>query len=134
MAGMSQLIEKIERLAAGEVMTKIAQKVRDAAHAECIAGFAQQRDPYGVPWAPRKTNPGKWPLLDKTGTGVNSLTSRAVGSSVKMRIVGYMKFHQYGTSNMDRRMIFPDPARGLGAWRDPVIRASTEAVRELMLR
>jgi phage gpG-like protein len=68
MAGLNALIQKIERLAAGEVKQRIASKVADACHAQCVLGFQQQRDPYGVPWVARK---GKrtWPLLDKTGTG-----------------------------------------------------------------
>jgi hypothetical protein len=63
---------------------------------------------------------------------LDSLTSRASGSRVLMRILGYAKFHQYGTVKMVPRMIFPDPARGLGLWRDPIEKASVEAVRELM--
>lgn len=144
MAGVNALVAKLERLAAHEVMEHITAKVRDACQEQCVAGFREQRDPYGKPWATRKP-PKAWavrafglmqddghPILDKSGDMINSLRSRASGSRVLMRILGYAKFHQYGTVRMEARMIFPDPARGLGLWRDPIEKASVEAVRELM--
>lgn len=142
MAGINALAAKLERLAASEVMDVIARKVATVCQEQCIAGFQQQRNPYGTPWAPLKPAP-MWvvkafgadfdhPILDKTGAMVESLTSRASGSRVLMRILGYAKFHQYGTSRMTAREVFPDPARGLGMWREPIERASIEAVRELM--
>ena len=143
MAGVNALIQRLERLGAAEVKAKITSKVRDVMHAECIRGFNEQRDPYGVAWQPRKPLKG-WaamafgllqdnhPLLNKTGAMIRSLTARATSNGVVMRIIGYAKFHQSGTSKMVARKIFPDPGRGLGLWSEPVHRAAVDAVKEMM--
>jgi hypothetical protein len=130
MAGLSAFIQRLERMAAADVKSRVMQKVADAAHAECIRGFVEQRDPYGTPWAPRKQG-GSWPLLQKTGAGVNSLTARASGERVTMRIRGYFQFHQRGTVRMVARMVFPEPSRGLGTWTQPINDAAVSAVREM---
>lgn len=143
MAGINELVQRLERYAQSELQAKIASKVRDAMHQACIDGFNEKRDPYGTQWAPRK--PVKaWavrafglidtnhPLLDYTGKMIGSLATRALQNGVVMRILGYARFHQFGTSKMVARLLFPDPARGLGQWADPVHRAAVEAVKELM--
>lgn len=148
MAGVNALVQRLERLAASDIKQRILAKVRDAAHAECIRGFNEKRDPYGTKWEPRKPPTGGWPLLDKTGKGIESLTARVVGDRVVLRIVYYFKFHQTGTTHYERtnvktqrttraftmpaRKIFPDTDRGLGMWREPIQRASVDAVRDLM--
>jgi phage gpG-like protein len=131
MAGVSDFIAKLEKLAGAEVQDAIANKVATAAHEECLRGFIEQRDPYGVAWAPRKGR-GNWNLLDKTGKGLNSLTADVSRGSARLKIVGYFRFHQSGTSRMVARKIFPDEARGLGTWAEPVRAASVDAVRELV--
>lgn len=142
MAGINAFIQRLERMAAADVKNRIMQKVATVAHDECLRGFREQRDPYGVPWAPRK-RPPDWAirafglmqdehkLLDKTGRGVGSLTSRAVGDRVVMRMVDYMKFHQTGTYKMVARKMFPEESQGLGTWSAPINRAAVDAVREL---
>jgi len=146
MAGVNALVAKLERLAAHEVIERIANKVRDTCQEQCLAGFREQRNPYGEPWAPIKR--GGHPILDKSGDMIDNLTTRAAGPRVIMRTLGYAVFAQKGTEHAARtsiksrvsfkeyktppRMIFPDPARGLGLWRDPIEKASVEAIRELM--
>jgi phage gpG-like protein len=142
-AGLNELIARLDRFSSGEVYQRIGVKVADACHAACIAGFRSQSDPYGVPWAPRKKVTG-WaavrfghvdnghPLLDDTGAMINSLTARYSRGVVLMRIKGYAQFHQTGTRNMVARKIFPEQEMGLGTWADPIQRAATDAVRELM--
>lgn len=131
MAGLDALVQRLEHLASASVKARILAPVRDALHAECIEGFRAQRDPYGIAWAPRKDKRGTWPLLQKTGTGLDSLTARVLGDSVVMRIRGYFLFHQHGTQRMPARMVFPDPASGLGTWSRPLELAAMGAVREL---
>lgn len=143
MSGINTLIQRLEKLGAVTVRQHIASSVATVCHDECLRGFREQRDPYGIPWKPRKS-PAAWavrafglmqqnhPLLDKTGAMINSLTSRGSGGRVLMRILGYAKFHQSGTATMTARKIFPDPANGLGTWREPVEKAALSAVRELM--
>lgn len=132
MAGFNALIAKIERLQRGEVYQRIGTSIANAAHAECTAGFRGQRDPYGASWASRKDKRESWPILDKTGAGVDSLTARYVNGVVVMRIKGYFKFHQNGTASMPARRVFPEETRGLGTWSGPIQYAATNAVRELM--
>jgi hypothetical protein len=132
MAGVTAFIQRLERLAAAQVNQRILARVRDAAHAECVRGFVEQRDPYGASWAPRKDRKSTWPILRKTGAGLDSLTARVVGDRIVMRIRGYFQFHQTGTSRMPARMVFPDSARGLGTWSGPINDAARDAVRELV--
>lgn len=143
MAGLNALIQKIERLAAGEVKQRIASKVADACHAQCVLGFQQQRDPYGVPWKARKKPKAEWALrfgfiddghriLDDSGDMIDSLTARATNGRIVMRILGYARFHQTGTYKMVARKIFPDVSVGLGTWSQPIQDAALNAVRELM--
>jgi phage gpG-like protein len=143
MAGLNELIAKLQRFERGDVVDAIGKSIANACHAACIAGFRAQSDPYGVPWAPRKP-PKAWAalafglidnghrILDDTGAMVGSLKARYSRGTVLMSIKGYAQFHQYGTSNMVARKIFPDQAQGLGNWADPIQRAATDAVRELM--
>jgi phage gpG-like protein len=142
-AGVNDLIRKLERFSSGEVYERMGRKIADACHAQAIAGFRAETDPYGVPWAPRKKVSG-WaamafghidnghPLLDDTGAMINSLTVRYSRGTVLMRIKGYAKFHQSGTRVMASRKIFPVESQGLGTWSDPIQQAATDAIRELM--
>jgi phage gpG-like protein len=134
MAGMNELIGRLQRLESGEVFQRIGTRVANACHAAAITGFIAERDPYGRSWARRVRKGDGHPVLRNTGALVGSLTSRYIPGTgtVVMRALGYGKFHQYGTRRMPARKIFPDPAEGLGLWADPVQRAATEAVRELL--
>jgi phage gpG-like protein len=143
MAGMSDLIARMQRLSAADVHQRVGTAIANTCHAQAIEGFRGQRDPYGTPWAPRKKVKG-WAalafghiddghrLLDDTGAMINSLTARYSGGRVLMRIKGYAQFHQTGTRNMVARKIFPEEARGLGTWAQPIQDAATNAVRELL--
>lgn len=132
MAGLNELIAKLQRLERGEVFQRMGASIANVCHAQAIAGFRAQSDPYGTPWAPRTNPRGTWPLLQKTGAGIDSLTARYVAGTVVMRIKGYFTFHQHGTMRMVARKVFPEQARGLGTWAEPIQRAATQAVRELM--
>lgn len=132
MAGINELIAHLQSLPGAEVVRRVGAKIANAAHAECVRGFVEQRDPYGQRWAPRKQPTGAWPLLDKTGAGLNGLTARCIGRLVVVRIRGYFRFHQNGTRYMAARKIFPEPGRGLGSWSEPINAAARDAVSELM--
>lgn len=134
MAGMSDLIARLQGLAAGDVFQRIGGHVANACHASAIAGFVSQRDPYGNAWARRKREGDGHPILRDTGELVGSLTARYLPGSatVIMRIAGYGKFHQAGTRVMPARKLFPEEERGLGLWAQPIQNAATEAVREML--
>jgi hypothetical protein len=152
-AGLSEFISRLQRLAAGDVIRRAGSAIADASHRECVRGFVEKRDPYGTPWAPRKKPSGwaalVWPddghlLLDKTGAGFDSLTARFTAGRVVMRIRGYFRFHQMGAHHaarsdvatgrtykaysMPARKVFPDPERGLGTWSAPINAAARDAV------
>lgn len=157
MAGLNDLIRRLERMGAAEVKARIAAKVRDAMHKACVDGFNAKVDPYGNAWAPRKRSKGwaalAWPddghqLLDKSGKMIDSLRVVAIGTTVRLTMKFYAWYHQKGTTHaarsdiktrkerkeysMPARMLVPDPDKGLGTWSEPVHRAAVEAVRELM--
>jgi hypothetical protein len=132
MSGINDLARRLERFAAGEIVQRMARRARDVLHAQAIRGFVEQRDPYGAAWAPRKDRRGTWPLLQKTGAGILSLTATALATGARLAIRGYFKFHQSGTSRMVQRQVFPDPARGLGLWQEPLLVECGQAVREMM--
>lgn len=131
MAGLNEFVQRLQRIGAGEINARIGAAVADAAKQECLAGFDQQRDPYGVPWAQRKSG-GYWPLLNKTGAGKASLTAVPFGDMVRMSIRGYFQYHQEGTRYMVARRPFPEQSRGLGTWREPAERAAVNVVLEAM--
>jgi len=131
MAGLNEFVQRLQRIGAGEINARIGTALADVAYREAMAGFDQQRDPYGVPWADRVSG-GFWPILDKTGAGKASLTAVPFGDLVRMSIRGYFQYHQYGTSKMARRMVFPEASRGLGLWREPAERAAVNVVLEAM--
>lgn len=142
MAGLNALIQRLERLGAAQVKERVALSIAPALYRETMRCFRDKRDPYGMPWAPRKARPlwasmafgpdTGWPLLNYTGRGIGSVRASAYQSSARLAILGRMKFHQTGTSRMVARKFFPEAGRGLGLWRDAVNEASLKAVRELM--
>jgi hypothetical protein len=132
MAGLSAFIERLQRIAASDVLQRVGSKLADVTHEQAVLGFAEQRDPYGKAWAPRKDKSGSWPILDKTGAGVDGMTARYVAGRVVLRIAGYFRFHQGGTAVMVARKVFPEPARGLGTWSEPINTAARDAVTALV--
>lgn len=144
MPGIQELSSRLEKLAGQEVKQRVIEKTRDAAHAQVIQEFNEERDPYGTKWAPRK-RPPNWAvrafglmnenhkLLDKTGKMIGSLTSRAsAGARVVMKLIRIAKWHQEGTKKMAARQIFPDQGRGLGLWAEPLYQASVAAIKDIM--
>lgn len=79
-------------------------------------GFAQGIDPDGFPWAPlaastvesriRRGRQGLRILVD-TGEMLESLRVEEATDGVEVKIDGPAAYHQYGTSRMPRRRIFP---------------------------
>lgn len=132
MAGLNVFIQRLERMATSEVKEAIAKQAQMACHNACLDCFKEQRDPYGVPWAKRVEPTGLWKLLDKTGAGIDSITSSSRADGVRVSILSRMKFHQTGTYRMVARKYFPDPARGLGSYEQPVHEATAKAITDLM--
>ena len=142
MAGISDLQRRILKMGSAAVANRMAKDIAGALYDQVMRGFAEKRDPYGVPWAPRKKQPlwaalafgpdTGWPLLNKTGQGIGSVRASATRDVARVSILGRMKFHQTGTSAMVARAFFPVQGRGLGIWADAVNKAALEAVRAIM--
>ena len=121
---LSQLTARIESIAAAGGLTDVISALRDEAHEQVIAGFREQRDPYGTAWQARKDN-GGWPILDKTGAGIDSFTAQSTPTGIRLRIDGHMKFHLTGTRFMVPRRFFP--VDGLGPiWGTAFMRVASQ--------
>lgn len=142
MSGINALVRKLEKLGAAQVKERVAEKVAVSCFNETMKCFNQKRDPYGIPWAPRKKRPvwaalafgpdTGWPLLNYTGKGIASIRATSVGPVVRVRILGRMEYHQTGTRKMVARKFFPEDGKGLGTWKPAIEAASLSAIRELM--
>lgn len=134
---LSQLTARIESIGASGGLSDVIAALRDEAHEQVIAGFREQRDPYGNAWAPRKVPPdwairafgliqSNHPLLDDTGAGINSFSAQATPTGIRLRIDGHMKFHLTGTRFMVPRKFFP--VDGLGPiWGAAFMRVASQA-------
>jgi len=99
---------------------------------ELIAeGFAQQRDPYGAGWRPKKRSDGRSILVRQgrlrrsfTLTRVNS-TGFRIGSSVS-----YGSYHQTGTRRMVARKMVPDDGRLPPSWERAIRKTITEILED----
>lgn len=144
LAAFRQQLAQIAR--AGALRTRLFPALATEVHKQVIAGFAQQRDPYGRTWAPRK-RPADWairafglmqdnhPILDtrRTDGAVNRLRARPTARGVVITTSGYMQFHLTGTKYMKKRMWVPDMNIGLGPiWGNGVNRVTSDVLRALM--
>jgi hypothetical protein len=126
-ARLSQLRERLNTLARDDGLRPIFQKLSDEAHSQAIRGFVGQRDPYGKMWPARKSG-GSWPLLDKSGIGINRLSARPTSTGVRISTVGYMKYHLTGTRFMPARKWAP--IDGLGPfWGDAFLQVLAGEIR-----
>lgn len=127
------LRQRLRRIADGGAMKVFTQIAASAIHREATACFTGQRDPYGRAWPARKPPTGTWPLLDKSGAGINSMRVRALSRSVKATLLWHMGFHQGGTRRLPLRRFLPTQAFGLGPFFGPALaRVSGEVAREVL--
>lgn len=119
LTALEQLRARVESIAAGPGRADMMESLRSRAHDLTLECFNSETDPYGRPWERRKAPPdwairafglmqGAHKLLDDSGAGINSLTSRASGTSIFMRMgKDYMGFHLRGTRFMVPRKFWP---------------------------
>jgi phage gpG-like protein len=95
-AKLAGLIEKVTKIASGDLDRKVIKALSEAAVSEVKKGFRESRDPYGTPWRALKYRKGR-PLLDK-GRMRNSFAAQI--SELSFRVGTNDKrapWHQFGT-------------------------------------
>lgn len=112
-------------VATGRDMTPITHAIGKEMETRIQARFESKTDPDGHPWAPWKPSTvksypknGNRKMLDRHGDMLGSLNYQADSNSVSVGFgQPYAKYHEFGTSKMDRRgMLTADPDAGtLGA-------------------
>lgn len=110
MRGFPRAIEAAAPKLAEDVKAKLAEDVR------------AQRAPDGTPWKPKKT--GGAALVNAAG----KITSSAVGTVLLFKLSGPEVFHNFGTSRVPKRQIFP--ASGLGSLRQAIQRGIVEVFKK----
>ena len=113
-------------IAAGQEPHPILDAIGKEMESRVSARFETMTDPSGSPWAPWKPSTVKsYPksgannrLLDRYNDMLGSLNHQVDGDSVSIGFgQPYAKYHEFGTSKMERRgMLTADPVAGtLGA-------------------
>ncbi len=128
---LNRLASRIEKIAAAGGLQPLLSALAAEAHDQTLDCFNQQRDPYGKAWKSRQEPTGGWPILDKTGAGVESITSRPTATGIKIRVgKDYMGFHLTGTSRMVSRKFLP--VDGLGPiWEPAFQRVADRTFRKM---
>jgi phage gpG-like protein len=98
-AGLAGLRAHFVALANGSFMRSLRIDLAEEAAAQIGASFNEQRDPYGVPWAPRKKPGDGHPLLRYTDAMYNSLRTRATATGIRVTSpLPYVAAHQKGAT------------------------------------
>lgn len=94
-------------------------------------GFREQRDPYGVPWRPKRAQDGRNTLTGATGRLKNSWHVKSMdkrGFEVSSD-VQYARYHQRGNRRLPKRMMVPTRRRALPKdWKRAIEAAATDAL------
>ncbi len=95
--------------ALAEASAQAIETAFEQLRAEEAEQFSTQGATFGQPWPPRK-RPASWPLLDRTGRLLGSLTD--VRNPEHLGIFGtaveYAPFHHLGTRKLPRRILLPE--------------------------
>lgn len=137
------VLETLDRLRASVQQTRPAM-VAIAAELEtrAKARFETETDPNGMPWAKhaeattaRYPKDGNQRILDRSGTMLESLASRADNNSAEVGFSAvastngdvYAAYHEFGTKTMPRRgILFANPEAG------EIIRSDEMAVLDIL--
>lgn len=78
--GLTRFANKIEKLASPSALTSLSRALADEALNLAHQGFAQEQDPFGRPWFPKKFPDGRKILRGATGQLGRSFFKAAVGA------------------------------------------------------
>lgn len=107
--------------ALAEASAQAIETAFEQLRAEEAEQFSTQGATFGQPWPPRK-RPASWPLLDRTGRLLGSLTDVRNPEHVEQILAGpgsqllgifgtaveYAPFHHLGTRKLPRRILLPE--------------------------
>lgn len=128
-AKLEQLKRKVAALKSKQLQRTIVANLAQEALNLIAEGFAQERDPYRVPWAPKQRPDGR-AILVRHGRLRRSFTRKQTGST-GFRIgsaVGYAGYHQSGTSRMVARRMVPVAGKLPPEW----AKAFREVITEIL--
>jgi phage gpG-like protein len=112
------------------ILRAVAKNMAEEALDLVAQGFADERDPYGIPWAPLKVRQGK--ILQDTARLKRSWHRKridAAGFTIGSG-VSYASFHQEGTRRLPPRKMVPDAGNLPPRWRKAIVQAAVEAFDE----
>jgi len=124
---IAQLEKQILKITQSQKLLMRAKKAM-AVEAVRLAkrGFATSTNPYGTPWKPLKYRVGK-PLV-KTGKLRRYTWGLREDGFYLIAGAEYWSPHQFGTSHIPKRQIFPN-ANGWGQWAHPMKAAALKSIR-----
>jgi hypothetical protein len=109
--------KEIGALGSAKTMFRVADEMADATLGLVAQGFAQERDPYGKAWAPKKRPDGRGILRGKSGKLIRfkkgSVSQRGFRCDMG---APYGAYHQSGTSRMKARRMVPVNGRLPRSW------------------
>lgn len=122
------------------IMSDLGEQMAEEAVDLIAEGFANQRDPYGQAWKPKKLDDGRSILVGKTTRLRRGWQKRRTGHTTWQvsSSVEYATAHQdpqarpkWGGKKLPRRMMVPSAARGLPPeWKKAFAAATREALRQ----
>lgn len=109
-AEIEAMVTKIEKVANKQAfLAKIGSKAAPLVDKAIKERVNQGVDPYGRPWAPRKSDGGR--VLVHAASHISTETPRFDLISVTLR--GHDVFHHKGARGAPKRQILPDQGNGL---------------------
>lgn len=96
-------------------------------------GFAEERNPYGDPWKPKKRPDGRAILVGKTAHLRRRwhVKKSDKGGFTIAPSVSYAAYHQRGTKRMSKRMMVPQKSSGLPPkWKNALVEVGALVLRQ----
>ena len=104
-------------LASDKLRFEVADEMADATLGFVAQEFAEQRDPFGKPWKPKKRPDGRKILRGKTGRLIQFRKGSVNQSGYRVDAgADYFSFHQRGTKRMVARKMLPTGRRLPPRW------------------
>lgn len=120
----------IGNLASPKLRFQVADDMADATLGLVAQEFAQERDPYGKPWARKKVPDGRMILRGKTGRLIRFRKGSVTQHGFRVDAgAPYYSFHQSGTSRMKARRMTPTNNRLPPFWASEYRQIYAAAVR-----
>lgn len=122
--------KQLGQLSSQKLMFQVADEMADATLGLVAQGFAEERDPYGKAWAPKKHPDGRMVLRGKTGRLIRFRKGAVSPRGFRCDMgAPYGVFHQRGTSRMRARRMLPVNGRLPPIWASEYREIYVRAVR-----